>query len=257
MSAISRLKRRLYGKPLVKKPSAFEEKVQTIAKRFVARALNSRRITCPLCGNNGQFLPFGSPPRLNAQCFSCGSLERHRQITLLLQRRPDLIGVQSRVLHFAPEAHLGKFLNDRCANYETADISTARNPTHIINIEKIALEDQRFDLILCSHVLEHVDDRKALSELYRILKPGGILLVMVPLIEAWAQSYENPDITSPEERTLHFGQNDHVRFFGRDIRDRIRAAGFGLEEDTAGPEDFLEWGLQRGETIFLCHRREA
>jgi len=94
-----------------------------------------------------------------------------------------------------------------------------------------------------------------LSELYRCTRPGGRVLIMVPIIEGWRQTYENPDaLNDRASRTLHFGQFDHVRYYGADIRDRISAAGFTLEEFQASPQDCIRHGLLRGETVFVAHR---
>ena len=103
-------------------------------------------------------------------------------------------------------------------------------------------------------MLEHVDDRRALAEMFRLLVPGGIAFVMTPVVEGWAETYENPAITQPRDRLLHFGQNDHVRLYGRDIRDRIRAAGFELSEFVAVEPDVARYGLVRGETLFIARR---
>ncbi len=69
----------------------------------------------------------------------------------------------------------------------------------VLNIEAIASPDASYDCVVCSHVLEHVDDKKALSEIYRVLRPGGVALIMLPVIEGWAKTYENPAVTSPED----------------------------------------------------------
>jgi predicted SAM-dependent methyltransferase len=84
--------------------------------------------------------------------------------------------------------------------------------------------------VICNHVLEHVDDRKALTEIMRILAPGGMLVASVPIIEGWDTTYEDVAIKDPEDRALHFGQSDHVRWYGRDFRDRLKAAGFEISE---------------------------
>jgi len=90
----------------------------------------------------------------------------------------------------------------------------------------IDLPDECVDLVLCLHVLEHVDDdRRAMAEVHRILRPSGHFIVMVPIEEGWEVTYENPKVVSPRQRLLHFGQEDHVRFYGRDIRNRLTAAG--------------------------------
>src|SRR5690606_22633231 len=109
-----------------------------------------------------------------------------------------------------------------------------------------------FDRVVCNHVLEHVDDRKALAEIFRVLRPGGIALLSTPLIEAWATSYEDDSIQDPDMRVLHFGQDDHLRYFGRDVRDRIASAGFALEDFVATEPDVATYGLLRGECIFMA-----
>lgn len=112
------------------------------------------------------------------------------------------------------------------------------------------------DLFVVNHVLEHVDDdRRALGELYRCLTHGGRALITVPLIDGWATTYENEAIAkgpSDRERALHFGQGDHVRYYGADLRDRITAPGFTLSTFTATPEEVLRHGLIGGETVFIA-----
>ncbi len=207
---------------------------------------------CPVCGFQGRFLGVGSPPRWDAQCPRCDALERHRLLYLALsEERP--IADDARVLHFAAETAVRNFVNTPGRDYVTADLDPAKGDL-ALNIEDIALPDESFDAILCSHVLEHVDDSRALPELFRILKKGGTLYAMVPLVEGWESSYENPSVKTEAERDLHFGQWDHIRFYGRDIRDRIRKAGFELTEYTAFGENCVRYGLVRGETIFLCRR---
>jgi SAM-dependent methyltransferase len=116
------------------------------------------------------------------------------------------------------------------------------------------VENNAFDLIICSHVLEHVDDRKALREMLRVLRPGGIALLMTPVVEGWSETYENPNVDFPKDRVLHFGQDDHVRYFGADIRDRIKSAGFELEEFTAVEPDVSRYSLIRGENLFIARK---
>jgi len=124
----------------------------------------------------------------------------------------------------------------------------------VLNLERLELSDQSVDVFIASHVLEHVDDQKTLAELFRCLKPGGTAIIMVPIVEAWKQSYENDEVSTSRERDLHFGQFDHVRYYGADLRERIKAAGFELEEFTASPSDCVSFGLMRGETVFLASR---
>ena len=108
--------------------------------------------------------------------------------------------------------------------------------------------------MICSHVLEHVDDRKAIPELFRITKPGGTVLAMFPICEGWETSYENRDVNSEDDRLLYFGQRDHVRYYGRDARSRLASAGFQVTEWTALEPYVSRHGLLRGEKIFLCQK---
>jgi ubiquinone/menaquinone biosynthesis C-methylase UbiE len=100
----------------------------------------------------------------------------------------------------------------------------------ILDMTELAIRDQAFDVIVASHVLEHVaDDRVAMRELLRILRPGGTALVMVPRDASRAVTFEDPTITTPEDRQAAYWQADHVRLYGRDFEDRLRAAGFEVE----------------------------
>jgi SAM-dependent methyltransferase len=192
----------------------------------------------------------GDPPRYNAVCSSCCSSERHRLLFLGLQRL-NLLSGSERVLHFAPEACLIKSLQKASGSYQTGELDPCRADL-ALNIEQIDLPDKSVDVVIANHILEHVNDKKALLELHRILTDSGRLLVMIPLIEGWAQSYEDPAITSESERTLHFGQCDHVRYFGRDFRDRVLSAGFSLDEFGCDGADTVKYGLTRGEHLFIC-----
>ena len=206
---------------------------------------------CPICGFSGRFSAFGDPPRWDAKCPACGSLERQRLLALFLEDRPDAI--HGRVVHFAPEDSIVGLIRRLGQQYQSADLHR-KDCDLILNLERLDLPDGSVDVFVASHVLEHVDDRKALSELYRCLQPGGMVIVMVPIVEAWRTSYENSAITSEKDRNLHFGQFDHVRYYGADLRDRIRSAGFDLEEFSPQPEECVTYGLTRGETVFLAKR---
>jgi SAM-dependent methyltransferase len=207
---------------------------------------------CSVCGYRGRFQAGGRPRRIDARCPRCGSAERIRLMALWLDRHGEFLKHQE-VLHFAPEKGLAAMLKPRVGRYVSADIQPGRADL-ALNIEALALPDASYGAVVCSHVLEHVDDKKALGEIYRVLKPGGIALIMLPVIEGWATTYENADVVSPEDRKRHYGQSDHVRYYGADVRDRIRAAGFTLDEFTAEGPDVLTYALQRGEKLFVAKR---
>lgn len=207
---------------------------------------------CSVCGFQGRFQAAGKPRRIDARCPKCGSAERIRLMALWLDRQGGFLK-QAEVLHFAPEKGLAAMLRPRVGRYVSADIQPGRADL-VLNIEALASADASYGAIVCSHVLEHVDDKKALAEIYRVLKPGGVALIMLPVIEGWATTYENPALASPEERKRHYGQSDHVRYYGADVRGRIRAAGFVLDEFTAEGPDVLTYALQRGEKLFIARR---
>lgn len=163
-------------------------------------------------------------------------------------------GPEDFVLHFAAEPVLEKIFRKTWSNYKTADLFFPADLK--LNLEEIDLEDESTALIIANHVLEHVDDRKTAREFHRILKPGGTLACMVPIIEGWEKTYENPEVSSEEDRWLHFGQGDHVRYFGRDFRDRIASGGLTLTtEFTAEGNDVIKYGLCRGEKVFIFQKQ--
>jgi hypothetical protein len=182
-------------------------------------------------------------------------VERHRLFKLWFDIHIAEI-VNKRVLHFAPEAAVSQFVRRRAATYVTADIKPGA-ASLVLDLHSIDLPDQSHDFIICSHVLEHVEDKTALSELFRITALGGNVILMFPIVEGWDRTYENTAVQNSVERLLHYGQADHVRFYGRDVRDRIRAAGFSLEEFTAVEPLVHRHGLFRGEKIFIATRLKS
>jgi SAM-dependent methyltransferase len=207
---------------------------------------------CNVCGYRGRFQSAGRPRRIDARCPRCGSAERYRLLALWLERHGAFLKTAD-VLHFAPEKGLAAMLKTRVGRYRSADIAPGRADM-VLNIEAIAVPDATYDCVVCSHVLEHVDDKKALAEMVRVLKPGGVALIMLPVIEGWAATYENPRVAGAEDRKRHYGQSDHLRYYGADVRDRIRGAGFALDEFTAEGEDVLTYALARGEKVFVATR---
>jgi SAM-dependent methyltransferase len=172
-------------------------------------------------------------------------------VAILVKQQPGLI--RGRVIHFAPERNVADLIRPLADQYQSADLFM-RGCDLVLNLEHMELPDESVDVFIASHVLEHVDDRKALAELFRCLRPGGLAVIMVPIVEGWNQSYENDRVTTERDRELHFGQIDHVRYYGRDIRDRIRDAGFELEEFAASPSECVKFGLTKGEAVFLARR---
>ena len=220
------------------------------------RTRGTHEIECPICNFRGVFHNFGMPPRLNALCPNCGSLERHRLffLSLFLDGKPNESFIKAKILHFAAEPILEGILRPIFGSgYQTADLFVKSDLK--IDIEKIQLQSNSYSTIVCMHILEHVDDKKALAEMFRILTPDSFLILAFPIIEGWNLTYENVDIDTVEGRLIHFGQADHIRYYGSDIRSRIKKQGFIISEEFSGsPEMCIKYGLQRGEKLFLCKR---
>lgn len=207
--------------------------------------------TCNICDYRGRFLAEIHFPDIftyDAVCPACGALPRHRLAALAIA--DGVVKPTDRMLHFAPEAALQPLLRKSVADYVTTDIDPARADV-ASDIENLHFEDGSWDVILCSHVLEHVDHGKALRELHRVLAPGGRLLAMFPIVEGWPSHYENSEVRSGRDRGVHFGKDSHLRRFGRNIRDDFRAAGFSVEDFSANGQSTVALGLIPGEILFI------
>lgn len=189
---------------------------------------------CPMCGaKRRKFLPYGYvTSREDALCPSCLSLERHRLIWLWLERHSSLFDSHPTLLHIAPEVSLMRHFKRHYkghTGYITADLESPLADMHF-DVQHIPMKDRSVDVVICNHLLEHVeDDAMALNELYRIMRPGGWGIMLVPEDRSRAVTFEDDTITDPKERTRLFGQYDHRRLYGRDYDDRLRRAGFEVE----------------------------
>jgi SAM-dependent methyltransferase len=197
--------------------------------------------------------------RANALCPGCGALERHRLLWLYLERKSDVLTAALRLLHVAPEPWLSQRLR-RLPRVEHVSIDLeSRQVMAVMDATRLALRDGCFDVVLCLHVLEHIpDDRVAMRELRRVLKPGGWGILQSPFDPERAETFEDGTVTSPRERERVFGQKDHVRIYGRDYVVRLRTAGFEVEEcelaRELSPEDAERYGILRDETLMVCRR---
>ncbi|MBI2459158.1 MAG: class I SAM-dependent methyltransferase [Parcubacteria group bacterium] len=194
---------------------------------------NEYLVNCPCCDwRGGKFLPSGK--RNNVLCPNCGSFERHRLYYLYLKNvLPSDIKIK--ILHFAPEKVITRlFKSYTNAEYLSVDIDPGVAMMQA-DITNLPFNNNSFDVIFCSHVLEHIiDDNKALIELFRVLKSGCFAIIQVPIKDEFNGkkinlTFEDFSITSPEGREKFFGQSDHVRVCGRDYSDRFKAAGFQVE----------------------------
>ena len=220
-------------------------------------------VICPICGWSGEkFLPFGVITRYNALCPKCYSLERHRLYYLYLLNKINA-NKKLKVCHFAPEKSIKDTFNIfKNIEYVSCDIVPER-AMYIQDITNITFDDNSFDIIFCSRVLEHIEnDKKAMRELRRILNPNGFAILQVPIYtknlygEDLETTYENFSITSPEEREKEFGQFDHVRLYEKkDYIKRLKDSGFKVYEDNfsynLSNESIKKYSIIK-EPIFYC-----
>ncbi len=223
--------------------------------------LKGNRYTDPIDGKSfRKFLPYGyENQRDNVLSPSTLSLERHRLLWLYLQNETDFFTTPKKVLHFAPEqAFYKRFRKQKNLDYTTTDLNSPLADVKA-DICNLPFKDEEFDVILCNHVLEHIpDDTKAMQELYRILKKGGMAILQIPQDLNREKTFEDNTITDRKERAKIFGQYDHVRIYGRDYFDKLRSIGFTvIDEDYTQkitPELVDKYRLASGEIIPVCFK---
>jgi SAM-dependent methyltransferase len=244
-------------------------------RRFAKRVLYfGFRYSCPVCRSRtrirfpmgfkfdvlkekavvgGQFKP-------DNVCPVCWTQERTRLVFRYLERHTDVFSRPCSLLHVAPEPGLSRLLaTSPNIAYVAGDLDPDRYRKNVraskLDLEDIDQPDESFDVIICNHVLEHVpDDRRAMSEIYRVLKSGGFAILQVPISFVLERTSEDPSVTDPAERARLFGQPDHVRLYGPDYPDRLGAAGFQVEifetsRAFAGETDRLE--INPAENIYI------
>lgn len=201
-------------------------------------------VECNVCGWQGRhFVSDGWHER--SQCPSCRGGVRHRLLIAALTHIETLslerLVRGKRVLHFAPERPIERQLRAAAGQYVTADYLNPRRDLQIDISDMQPVGDANFDLLIACDVLEHVaDDRRALRETFRVLAPGGTAILTVPQQDHLAQTYEDPSIIYPADRERHFGQSDHLRIYGDDFADQVRAVGFDVAaiDEHSFPADF-------------------
>ena len=223
---------------------------------LIYQFFKGNNFTDPIDGKSyRKFLPYGyGKQRENALSPGTLSLERHRQMWLFLQNETDFFTKNYKVLHIAPEQEfLRKFKKMKNLDYTSADLFSP-----IVDVKAdildLPFEDENFDVVICNHVLEHIeDDRKAMSELYRVMKKGGWGILQVPMKNSLEKMYEDFTITDPKERQKHFGQYDHVRWYGMDYFDRLKSVGFDAEANFYSQKfsdaDIKKFALNRNEIL--------
>lgn len=241
-------------------PDRYVPKFIPIYGKLMSLIYTGDQVICPCC--NGHFRDFMSITKGQwDQCPKCLSFERNRLLSLYLKNRTNIFSDKLKVLHIAPEYSLYKTLRSSSnLEYISADLDSSLAMVKM-DITSIQFEDNTFDVVLCSHVLEHVlDDQKAMRELFRVLKPGGWAILQSPLDPTRDKTFEDFNIVSPDDREKAFGQSDHVRIYGRDYKDRLEAAGFTVKIDDyvtgLGIDTVKKYGLHENEDIYFCTKEE-
>mgnify|MGYP000483219559 FL=1 len=260
-------------------------RLSIVVRPILAFLLKGSRFTDPIDGKSFRmFLPYGyGNQRNNVLSPSTLSLERHRLLWLYLQNETDFFQSELdsdspvtqnkriklrkdaetssalKVLHFAPEQEFYKrFKKQTNIEYTTTDLLSPLADVKA-DICNLPFEDNAYDIIFCNHVLEHIpDDTKAMQELFRVLKPGGMGIFQIPQDLSRASTFTDDTIVDQKERAKIFGQYDHVRVYGRDYFDKLRSIGFKvIEEDYThkiAPELVEKYCLAKGEIIPVCFK---
>ncbi|PHR21361.1 MAG: SAM-dependent methyltransferase [Fluviicola sp.] len=255
--------KKLYKFLLNKLPRPLLIRLSYPFKKVAPILYKGNNVECPVCERSfRKFLSYGSDVahRENVLCPYDLTLERHRLMWLYLKNHSDFFTAKDlKVLHIAPEQCFHKgFKAQENLDYLTGDLVSPIADMHF-DLHSIPLEDNRFEVIFCNHVMEHVDDAiKCMSELYRVMKPGGWGIMQVPQDLDRDVTYEDASITSPEEREKHFWQKDHVRLFGKDYPEWLRKAGFTVVEfdkDTHYSEEIQErYRLGKNEILYIVSK---
>src|SRR5690625_2149812 len=254
--------KKLFKKILNIFPRPLLIRMNFLIKPFLTLALKGNKYTDPIDGKSfSKFLPYGyEVQRENVLSPSTLSLERHRLLWLYLQNQTDFFEAEQKVLHFAPEqAFYKRFRKMKNLDYTTTDLNSPLADVKA-DICDLPFSDNTYDVIFCNHVLEHIpDDTKAMRELFRVLKPGGMAVLQIPQDLNRRDTFEDDSITDPKERTKIFGQYDHVRIYGRDYFDKLRSIGFEVREvdytAQLSPAEMERYRLSKGEIIPVCFKR--
>ncbi len=240
-------------------PRRHLQRVSHIGLGLVSVFYRGSNVECPIIGRTyRKFMPYGRlKPRENALCPGSLSLERHRLLWLFLKEKTNLFNEKICLLHIAPEqCFMDHFEEASNIEYITGDIESPLARVRM-DIHDIPFPDNSFDAVMCNHVMEHVnDDIRCMSEICRVLKPGGWAIMQVPQDYDREETLEDPAITDPRERERIYWQSDHVRLYGRDYGKRLARAGFNVREDhfleELGEEKQRYYALPGREIIYYC-----
>ena len=245
----------------------FESAVKSIPfkyrEKFKKKIFYGKIKFCPVCDSEiKKFYTYYFPPNIkigprpDAVCPVCGSIERERLLLLYLEKCTDLFNrPKKKLLHIAPEIVLAdRIKKNEFIEYLSADLDPKRAMIYM-DLTDIKMHDNIFDVIICNHVFEHIPDhKKAMQEIYRILKPKGWAILQVPILGEY--TFEDSKAITPEDREKIYGFAEHVRGYGKDYKDFLTGTGFIVKVDDfakkIGDKAIRYMGLPENEDIYFC-----
>jgi len=233
-------------------PGKILKKNESFIRSLVSARYKGGNYQCNICGfQMSKFIVLENGDKL---CPRCGSLPRNRRLYEFLHEE---IGINGKsILHFSPSKAMSSRIGDLgSVEYTSTDFEGDFEAEEKIDITDINKEDGSYDIVICFHVLEHIeDDEKAMAELFRIVKPGGRCLVQTPFKDG--ETYEDDSITGGEDRLTHFGQENHVRIYSIDgLMERLIVAGFEVVKRHFTSTDQDAQGLLKDEHILIASKR--
>jgi SAM-dependent methyltransferase len=209
-----------------------------------------KNVFCPVCENG--FSKFILLNDGDLKCARCGSLARQRRLWMILMNEIKP-GKNDVVLHLSPSRSIQKKLRKNSSfHYVTSEYEKGSGADKNYDLTSIDERAEKYSVIICYHILEHIpDDKKAMKELFRILKPNGVLLVQTPFQDG--NIYEDFSLTTSSERLKYFGQEDHVRIYSvAGLKQRLEEATFQVEVKFFTGDVYL--GLKKNEVVLFCSK---
>jgi SAM-dependent methyltransferase len=232
-------------------PKKFTIKHETIFRFFYYQLYRGNKFQCNVCSK--KLRKFNSLKSGDKLCPYCGSSARNRRLWDIL--KSDYLKGDIRVLHFSPSRSLKRFLSiDLSLNYITSDFMGEFKADKHYDITNIKESDNSFDLIICYHILEHIEeDFAAMNELYRVLKKGGSCIIQTPFKDG--DIYEDETIKTAEDRLKYFGQEDHLRIYSVDgLKERLANSGFEVKINKFVEEKNNYCGLSEEESVLIARK---